>query len=162
LKTTWGYCFNDIGYNSTYLYDKTRCLPDTANPAYEWGFATMLAGLFVFLQFGWSLSMYAVWQDAQVNCALVKGGYRMTPLRAAFAMTKAARRKTGMGEKDLMRADTKELEKELYGGKKTETTQVDHGIFSENAEDDRAGRPNSWEEELRSRHQRGLSEAALG
>ena len=86
----------------------------------------------------------------------------MTPLRAAFAMAKAARRKMGMGEKDLMRADTKELERELYGGKKTEATQVDHGIFSENAEDDRAGKPNSWEEELRARHQRGLSEAALG
>jgi hypothetical protein len=37
----------------------------------------------------------------------------MTPLRAAFAMAKAAKIKTGMREGQLVRADTRELEQEL-------------------------------------------------
>lgn len=95
----------------------------------------MMSGIFVFIAFGWSLSMYAVWQDAQFNSALVKSGFDMTPLRAAFAMAKAARKKTGMGEKQLVRADTKDLEKELYGGSETKSTKIEYGLFVEDPED---------------------------
>lgn len=75
--------------------------------------------------------MYVVWQDAQFKSTLVKTGYTMTPLRAAFAMAKAARRRTGMGEKQLVRANTKELNQELYGTKGRKGTKVEYGIFDE-------------------------------
>jgi hypothetical protein len=75
--------------------------------------------------------MYALWQDAHFNSTLVKSGYQMTPLRAAFAMAKAAKCKTGMGERQLVRANTKELKQELYGKRGREGTSVEYGIFKE-------------------------------
>jgi hypothetical protein len=59
----------------------------------------------------------------------------MTPLRAAFAMAKAAKRKTGLGEGQLVRANTKELEQELYGGKKMAGTSVEYSIFGDEDEE---------------------------
>jgi hypothetical protein len=60
----------------------------------------------------------------------------MTPLRAAFAMAKAAKRKTGLGEGQLVRANTKELEQELYGnGKKMAGTSVEYSIFGDEHEE---------------------------
>ncbi|KAF2823952.1 hypothetical protein CC86DRAFT_372107 [Ophiobolus disseminans] len=135
LNITTGFCYGGRGYEFMYLYDKTRCLPDTANPTYKWGFSTMLSGMFVFVHFGWALTMYILWQDAQFRSTLVKGGYQMTPLRAAFAMAKAAKRKTGMSEKQLVRANTNELEQELYGTRRTKGTKVEYGIFEEGDEE---------------------------
>ncbi|KAH7357473.1 hypothetical protein BKA66DRAFT_574468 [Pyrenochaeta sp. MPI-SDFR-AT-0127] len=135
LNISSGYCYNSVGYDYLALQHKSRCLPDTANAAYEWGFSTMMSGIFVFLHFGWCLSMYVVWQDAQFNSTLVKGGYDMTPLRAAFAISKAARHKTGLGERQLVRANTRELEQELYGTKHTKAAKVDHGLFVDDPED---------------------------
>ncbi|KAH7386781.1 hypothetical protein DE146DRAFT_665666 [Phaeosphaeria sp. MPI-PUGE-AT-0046c] len=131
INGTMGYCYNTKGYAYQYLQDRSRCLPDTANPTYQWGFSTMLSGLFVFFHVGWVLSMYILWQDAQFNSKLVGTGYQMTPLRAAFAMAKAAKRRTGLGEKQLVRANTKELEQELYGSRKKKATEVEYGIFDE-------------------------------
>ncbi|CAO2649587.1 Nn.00g069720.m01.CDS01 [Neocucurbitaria sp. VM-36] len=140
LNSTWGYCYNNVGYESSVLYQKSRCLPDTANPSYQWGFSTMMSGVFIFLQFAWSLTMYVVWQDAQVNSTLVRSGYEMTILRAAFTMAKVAKQKTGMGERQLVRANTKELEQELYGSGKVKGTKVDYGVFVDDPEDDREDR----------------------
>jgi hypothetical protein len=131
LNMTYGYCFEKKAYDSAQLTDKSSCLPDTANPSYQWGFSTMLSGLFIMFHFSWCATMWIVWQDSQFNSALVREGYQMTPLRAAFAMAKAAKRKTGMGEKALVRANTKDLKKEMYGGRKREGTQLDYGIFAE-------------------------------
>jgi hypothetical protein len=80
--------------------------------------------------------MYVLWQDAHFHSTLVRSGYQMTPLRAAFAMAKAAKMKTGMREGQLVRADTRELEQELYGGKKGVGTSVEYGIFGEREERD--------------------------
>jgi hypothetical protein len=135
LNTTTGYCYNSKGYDYVFLQDRSRCLPDTANPTYQWGFSTMLVGVWIFLHFGWAVSMYVVWQDAQFNSTLVKTGYMMTPLRAAFAMAKAAKRRTGMGEKQLVRANTKELNQELYGTKGRKGTKVEYEIFDEGDEE---------------------------
>jgi hypothetical protein len=145
LNTTSGYCYDSKGYDYSFLSDRSRCLPDTANPTYQWGFSTMLSGVFVFFHFGWAISMYVVWQDAQWCSTLVKTGYTMTPLRAAFAMAKAAKRRTGMGEKQLVRADTKELKQELYGSKGKKGTKVEYGIFDEGGEE-------HGEVEVRRRH----------
>ncbi|KAF1850871.1 uncharacterized protein K460DRAFT_400909 [Cucurbitaria berberidis CBS 394.84] len=134
LNATQGYCYNSVGYDSMALYDKSRCLPDTANPSYQWGFSTMMSAFFIFLQMAWCLTMYAVWQDAQFNSTLVKSGYQMTILRATFAMAKAAKRKTGLGERQLVRANTKEIEQELYGGKQHKGTTVDYGLFIDDIE----------------------------
>lgn len=79
--------------------------------------------------------MYIVWQDAQFNSTLVKSGYVMTPLRAAFAIAKAARRKTGLGDRQLVRANKKELEQELYGTRRTKAAKVEHSIFVDDPED---------------------------
>jgi hypothetical protein len=135
LNGTSGYCSGNTSYSYQYLQSRTRCLPDTANPTYQWGFSVMLSGLFVMIHFVWAITMYIVWQDAQFGSTLVKNGYQMTQLRAAFTMAKAAKRKTGMGEKQLVRADTKELQQELYGTRKTKGTNVEYTIFEESDEE---------------------------
>jgi hypothetical protein len=132
LVTDFGYCYNSIGYNYTYLEGKSRCLPDTANPSYQWGFATLMSGLFVFVTSAWVASMYVLWQDAQFNSELVKRGYRLTPLRAAFAMAVAARRRTGLSGKALVSEKTRVLGRQLYGKR---GTVVDHGLFLRDGED---------------------------
>lgn len=121
LNGTYALCYNNEAYDRLSLIGKSRCLPDTANPSYQWGFSTMLSGIFVFIHFGWCMSMYVVWLDAQSTSTLIREGYEMTPLRAAFAIAKAVKRKTGLEEKQLVRHDTKDLNKELYGvGKRKE------------------------------------------
>jgi hypothetical protein len=129
VNGTYGYCYNKKAYTYAFLDSRSRCLPDTANPSYKWGFSTSLSGLFVLVHSIWGLSMYILWQDAHFNSTLVKSGYQMTPLRAAFAMAKAAKTKTGMREGQLVRANTKELKQELYGGKKRVGTNVEYEIF---------------------------------
>jgi hypothetical protein len=129
INGTYGYCYNNKPYTYAFLDSRSRCLPDTANPSYKWGFSTSLSGLFVIFHGLWALSMYILWQDAHFNSTLVRSGYQMTPLRAAFAMAKAAKTKTGMREGQLVRANTKELKQELYGGKKGAGTSVEYGIF---------------------------------
>jgi hypothetical protein len=131
INGSTGYCYNSKPYDYSFLRDSTRCLPDTANPTYQWGFSTMLSGLFVFLHFGWALTMYAVWMDAQLLSPLVRSGYTMTPLRAAFAMAMAARGRTGMRGARLVRANTREVEQELYGSRKRVGTCIGVGIFEE-------------------------------
>jgi hypothetical protein len=136
LNATESFCYNNKAYTYAEIQGKSRCLPDTANPTYQWGFSTMLSGIFVFIHFGWCLSMYIVWLDAQCNSKLIKEGYEMTPLRAAFAIAKAVKRKTGLGEKQLVRHNTKDLNKELYGTGKEKGTNIDYSIFMANAEED--------------------------
>jgi hypothetical protein len=100
----------------------------------------MISAIFVFIHFGWAVTMYVVWQDAQFASTLVKTGYRMTPLRAAFAMAKAAGRRTGMGEKQLVRANTRELEQELYGTRRRKGTCVEYGLFGDSGDEGEDGR----------------------
>ncbi|KAL1793769.1 hypothetical protein ACET3X_008751 [Alternaria dauci] len=57
LNGSYGYCYNDVGYDYTLLSDKSRCLPDTANPSYAWGFATLMSGLFIFVTAIWTLNL---------------------------------------------------------------------------------------------------------
>ncbi|KAI4611862.1 uncharacterized protein J4E87_010364 [Alternaria ethzedia] len=135
LVGDYGYCYNSIGYQYYSLIGKSRCLPDTANPTYQWGFSTLMAGLFMFVTSAWVLSMYVLWQDAQFNSTLVKEGYRLTPLRAAFAMAVAARRRTGLSGKDLISAKNRALGRQLYGKKGTRGTVVEHGLFLQDIED---------------------------
>lgn len=135
LVTNYGYCYNGIGYEYDALMGRSRCLPDTANPTYQWGFATLMSGLFMLVTSGWVFSMYVLWQDAQFNSTLVKEGYRLTPLRAAFAMAVAARRRTGLSGKDLISAKNRALGRQLYGKKGTRGTVVDHGLFLQDLED---------------------------
>ncbi|KAH7087692.1 hypothetical protein FB567DRAFT_351884 [Paraphoma chrysanthemicola] len=161
LNYTDGWCHDNKAFEYMALYDKTRCLPDTNDPSYQWGFSTMLSGLFVFFHFGWAVTMYIVWQDAQFNSSLVKSGYEMTPLRAAFAMAKAAKRKTGMGEKQLVRANTKELEQELYGTRKTKGTKVDHKIFAEGDDEEGDLPPTLVRRNIVPKRDEGFSEVSL-
>ena len=162
LNVTDGWCFNKKGYEYTFLWDKTRCLPNTADPSYKWGFSTMLSGIFVFIHFGWAITMYIVWQDAQFKSTLVRTGYQMTPLRAAFAMAKAAKRKTGMSEKQLVRANTHELEQELYGTRRTKGTKVEYGLFEEGDEEHGDVEVVVRRRNLRPKLDIGVSEASLG
>jgi succinate dehydrogenase hydrophobic anchor subunit len=127
VNGTTGLCTDGKGYDDIDI--KTRCLPDTANPSYQWGFSTMLTGVFLIIQLVWAITMYIVWQDAQHNSTLVKSGYRMNMLRAAFAASVAAKQKTGMGGRDLVRTDTKSLQKDLYGTKKKRMAEVESDVF---------------------------------
>jgi len=74
----------------------------------------MLVSIFLILQFGWAISMYIIWQDAQFNSELVKCGFRLTELGAAFVVTEAAKRKTGLLGEELIRRDVNTLKRELY------------------------------------------------
>ncbi|KAI4929080.1 hypothetical protein J4E85_005704 [Alternaria conjuncta] len=63
LVGDYGYCYNGIGYQYYSLIGRSRCLPDTANPTYQWGFSTLMAGLFMFVTSAWvlrGLQTYAV------------------------------------------------------------------------------------------------------
>lgn len=123
------YCYNGKTYSLMDLDGRSRCLPDTFNPSYQWGFSTMLSGIFIFVHFAWGISMYIVWLDAQSGSSLLREGYSMTPLRAAFAIAKAVKRKTGLGEKQLVRCSTRELDRELDGTRGDVGTKIDFGIF---------------------------------
>lgn len=79
--------------------------------------------------------MYIVWLDAQSKSTLIHEGYEMTPLRAAFAIAKAVRRKTGLEAKQLVRHNTKDLNKELDGVRKEKGTLIDYSIFVVNIEE---------------------------
>jgi hypothetical protein len=162
LNTTDGWCYNDKGYEYTSLYDKTRCLPDTANPTYKWGFSTMLSGIFIFIHTAWSITMYIVWLEAQLKSTLIRAGYQMTPLRAAFAMAKAAKRKTGMSEKQLVRANTNELEQELYGTRRTKGTKVEYGLFGDGDEEHGDVEVVVRRRPLRPKLDMGVSETSIG
>ncbi|KAF2684794.1 hypothetical protein K458DRAFT_431090 [Lentithecium fluviatile CBS 122367] len=118
INDTYGYCYEDAGYTYEKLVSKVRCLPDTVHPSYSWGFSTMLSIIFVILQCAWNLTVYAVWQDAQWKSELVRGGYKMIQLCAVFALATAARWETGLGNAELVSADTKELGEELFGSKR--------------------------------------------
>ncbi|KAF2012797.1 hypothetical protein BU24DRAFT_425419 [Aaosphaeria arxii CBS 175.79] len=128
-----GFCYDGIGYSYSTLWSKSRCLPDTAHQTYEWGFSTMMSATFIFLQFLWTITMYIIWQDAQIKSKLVRSGYAMTQLRAAFTLAAAARWRTGLNNRALVRRDTKQLERELFGSKKAqkEQTVVSYELFQE-------------------------------
>ena len=96
----------------------------------------MMAGLFVFIHFGWAVRRYVVWLDAQSKSTLIREGHQMTPLRAAFAMAKAVKRKTGLGERQLVRHDTKDLNKELDGTRREKGTKIEYSIFAVGDEED--------------------------
>ncbi|KAF1947144.1 hypothetical protein EJ02DRAFT_450107 [Clathrospora elynae] len=162
LNTNTGYCYDSVAYDENHLFGNSRCLPDTADPSYRWGFSTLMFALFIFFTAGWVVTMYAVWQEAQFNSTLVKAGYKMTPLRAAFAMAKVAKKRTGMGEKQLVRANTKDLETELFGGKGKKRTKIEYGIFADDPEDgDEDMQVQAISDEvLEARHRKGVAEAA--
>jgi hypothetical protein len=141
VNASAGYCNNGQGYLYDDLIGKARCLPDTANPSYQWGFSTMLASVFSIVHLVWAVTMYAIWQDAQFNSQLVKSGYALTQLRAAFALAAAARGKTGMENGELLRADSKSLEGELFGTRKKREAEVDCTIFDAEYKGQREGSP---------------------
>ncbi|KAF2811024.1 uncharacterized protein BDZ99DRAFT_293556 [Mytilinidion resinicola] len=118
-------CYNGTAYDDEYLSKNAQCMPDTTVNTYQWGFSTMLSAVFVIVQLIWASSMYAVWQDAQWNSALVRAGYKMTQLRAVFSLSEAAQQRTGMENEELMRMESKRLEENLYGRK----TLVDYGMW---------------------------------
>jgi hypothetical protein len=134
VNHTYGYCNGDYGYSFAQISQHTRCLPDTANESYRWGFSTMLSGVFTFIQLAWALSMYAVWLDAHFNSELVKSGFRMSQLRAAFLLTAAAEARTGMRCGELVGADVRDLRARLMGGAKSKGAEVSRGIFNQDVE----------------------------
>lgn len=133
LNYTSGFCSENRAYYQSSV--KARCLPDTQNVSYRWGFSTMLSGVFVIVNFVWALTMYVVWQDAQFHSNLVRNGYVMTPLRAAFTLATVARNTIGCGNVDLIRADAKELDDKLFGNSSKKIRQrgaeVDYSLFED-------------------------------
>jgi hypothetical protein len=129
LNATEAYCWQDRGYVEQEIKHSTRCLPDTANPSYQWGFSTMLVAVFLICLFVWSTSMYIVWQDAQHNSELVKNGVTLTELGTAFALTEAARRTTELEVEELIRGDREDLKKKLYGTRRRKGAVIEKDMF---------------------------------
>lgn len=113
----------------------------------------MIAALFVILQFFWGIAMYFLWQDAQFNSSLVQRGFRITELRAAFALTDAARRETGLNPASLMRHDPWDLKGELFG--KGELFMRGNGRGADVAKD------IFWNDELEVRRRKGVAEERI-
>lgn len=129
LNYTYGFCWNDKGYDSWPIQKSSRCLPDTANPSYEWGFSTTIVAIFLIVHFVWALSMYFIWLDAQLNSELVKSGFRLTELGAAFLVTEAAKKWTGLEGDELIQMGGAGLKRELYGSRRREGAVVDKDVF---------------------------------
>ncbi|KAJ4354245.1 uncharacterized protein N0V89_005979 [Didymosphaeria variabile] len=128
--TTAGYCFQNKTYEYLDLVDSTRCLPDTAHPSYQWGFSSAMMGVLFIINLVWCLTMWVVWQDA-LRARLVKNGYRMSPLRAAFVLTEAARRRTGVGVGGLVLREKTMLKRELRRRNGRKEALVHKDIFEE-------------------------------
>lgn len=96
--------------------------------------------------------MYIVWQDAQFNSKLVKSGFKMTQLRAAFTLTTAAKWRTGIPSRELVKMDSKKLGQQLYGSKKKIRAEVGADIFADRVKD--IGEVASDDEGLRKRDRR--------
>jgi hypothetical protein len=124
------YCFQNKSLRFNELMDSTRCLPDTANPSYQWGFSSAMIGVCFIINLVWCLTMWAVWQDA-LKAKLVRSGYRMSPLRAAFVLTEAARQRTRVGVEDLVLRDKKMLKRELRRTKRRKEAVIDRHVFEE-------------------------------
>ncbi|PVI07682.1 hypothetical protein DM02DRAFT_608765 [Periconia macrospinosa] len=107
----------------------------------------MIAAIFVIIQFVWGLSMYALWQDSQFNSRLVQSGFRLTELRAAFALTEAAHRETGLNASSLIQSNPGELKMELYGRKGRNGADVALGVV--------------WDGKLEVRRRRGIIEERM-
>ncbi|KAL1599913.1 hypothetical protein SLS60_007718 [Paraconiothyrium brasiliense] len=128
--STTGYCFQNKSYDYWNLVDSTRCLPDTAHPSYQWGFSSAMMGVLFIINLVWCLTMWIVWQDA-LRAKLVRSGYRMSPLRAAFVLTEAARQRTGVSVEGLVLRETKMLKRELRRHKGRKEAVVHKDIFDE-------------------------------
>lgn len=126
----YGFCFQNKSYDFADLSASTRCLPDTANPSYAFGFSSAMLGVILIMNLTWCLSMWAVWQDAMF-ARLVQQGYRMSPLRAAFALTEAAKRRTGVRGEGLVLRERKLLRRELKRGKGKREATVGIEVFEE-------------------------------
>lgn len=133
--STDGYCFQNKTYKYLDLVQTLRCLPDTANPSYQWGFSSAMIGVCFIINLVWCLSMWVVWQDA-LRATLVRSGYRMSPLRAAFVLTEAARQSTGVGVEGLVLRDRRLLRRELRQGKGRKEAVVDRNVFEEGGGED--------------------------
>ncbi|KAF9733688.1 hypothetical protein PMIN03_007185 [Paraphaeosphaeria minitans] len=134
--TANSYCFGNRTYAYWDLVDATRCLPDTADPSYQWGFSSAMMGVCFIVNLAWCLSMWVVWQDA-LRAGLVRRGYRMSPLRAAFVLTEAARRRTGVNGVDgLVLRDGRLLGRELRQGKGRKEAVVGREVFEEGGGED--------------------------
>ncbi|KAH9872719.1 hypothetical protein J1614_005113 [Plenodomus biglobosus] len=77
-------------------------------------------------------------------------------------MAKAAKKKTGLGERQTLRVYKRDLENDLYGGCGAEVTRVQHGLFVQDPEEGDHDRTYLSVKEMRARRLRGLSEAGLG
>ena len=72
--------------------------------------------------------MYALWLDARLNSRLVREGFSLSQLRASFVLAAAADLKTGLGARELVRADAKALHAELFADKSARAT-VSKDVF---------------------------------
>lgn len=83
-------CYSNETIPWSAVNDAITCLPSAGMPLYQWGFSTMLSAVVVILQCVWAVTMYVIWIDAEINSPLVRSGYRMTQIRAAFALSARA------------------------------------------------------------------------
>ncbi|KAL1637949.1 hypothetical protein SLS56_000506 [Neofusicoccum ribis] len=109
-------CYAGRAYDRSDIDKNTRCLPDTDDASYRWGFSSTLTSAVLIVHALWVVSMYAVWLDAVRHSSLLREGYSLTQLRAVFALAAAARELTGLDVAELVRpAEGKEVEDRLNG-----------------------------------------------
>lgn len=112
-------CYNGQVYEGGYedLGETAQCLPalgSSGEPLYEWGFSTVLTSLILVCHCIWSLFMFGLYLDSELNGSLQREtNFEMSQVRAALIVAEAATRTTDSTLTSLIGCSPKEIMKIL-------------------------------------------------
>lgn len=114
-------CYNNKIYDGFGdLLNIAQCLPalgDSGDPSYEWGFSTVLTSLILICHCIWSLFIFVLYLDGELNGSLQqKTNFEMSQVRAALIVAEAATRTTDRTLTSLIGCSPKEI-MEMLGRK---------------------------------------------
>jgi hypothetical protein len=117
-----------IGYDLLQLENNVVCMPSN-DESYQWGFSGMLTGVTVILQGVWTVLMWILYLYCSLSSELVRKGYAMSALRAAFAITAASEERVGLNATDLVVVDKKILANGKNGESPVDESSIRFELF---------------------------------
>lgn len=110
-------CYNGKAYDNNDLFKTVQCLPasgKSGDPWYEWGFSTVLTSLILICHCIWSLFIFGLYLDGELNGSLQReANFEMSQIRAALIVAEAATRTTDRSLTYLIGCSPKEIMKIL-------------------------------------------------